>query len=159
MEIDWTTWEPKETGVLSFIVQGTRILLIHKKRGLGAGKVNGPGGKIEKGESPLEAAVRECQEEIGITPLDLEERGEIWFQFTNGYSLRCHVFYGTKYEGELISTIEADPFWCELDQIPYHNMWEDDQHWIPLLLKKEKFFAKFIFEEERMLFCEVETLT
>lgn len=38
-----------------FVVRGGEILLIEKKRGHGAGKVNGPGGKIDPGESPSNA--------------------------------------------------------------------------------------------------------
>lgn len=34
-----------------------------------------PGGGIDKGESPEQAAVRECEEEIGITPKNLENLG------------------------------------------------------------------------------------
>jgi len=47
---DWNTWTPKERGTLCFVLQEGRILLIEKKRGLGAGKVNGPGGRIEPGD-------------------------------------------------------------------------------------------------------------
>ena len=38
-----------------FVVQKGRILLIRKKRGIGAGKVNGPGGKFEPGKRPCNA--------------------------------------------------------------------------------------------------------
>ena len=55
--VDWETWEPNMRANLLFVVQGNRVLLIHKKRGIGAGKINGPGGKLEAGESPLEAAI------------------------------------------------------------------------------------------------------
>lgn len=36
-----------------------------------------PAGLLEDGESPYDAAVRECQEEIGLRPLDLVKLGEI----------------------------------------------------------------------------------
>ena len=48
--IDWSTWQGEMLATLMFIIQDGRILLIEKKRGLGAGKINGPGGKIEPGE-------------------------------------------------------------------------------------------------------------
>ena len=63
--VDGPNWRPQERGVLCFIVKEGRILLIEKKRGLGAGKVNGPGGRIEKGETAEQAAVRETQEYRG----------------------------------------------------------------------------------------------
>ena len=57
-QTDWKTWNPKERGTLCFVLRGGKILLIEKKRGLGAGKVNGPGGRIEAGETGEQAAIR-----------------------------------------------------------------------------------------------------
>ena len=50
--IDWTTWEGGMHATIMFIIRDGQILLIEKKRGLGAGKINGPGGKIDPGETP-----------------------------------------------------------------------------------------------------------
>jgi 8-oxo-dGTP diphosphatase len=55
--MDWSTWTPRDRAVLLFVIRGGQALLIRKKRGLGAGKINAPGGRIEAGESPEEAAV------------------------------------------------------------------------------------------------------
>ena len=54
MTTDWSTWQPHERANLCFVVRGEEVLLIHKKRGLGAGKINGPGGRIEPGETAAE---------------------------------------------------------------------------------------------------------
>ena len=56
---DWDKWQPDIEATLVFIHQGSRVLLIEKLRGIGMGKINGPGGKIDPGETPLECAVRE----------------------------------------------------------------------------------------------------
>ncbi|MFP6630384.1 MAG: NUDIX domain-containing protein, partial [Myxococcota bacterium] len=61
-EIDWQAWTPSEYGTLCFVIRDGRILLIRKKRGLGAGKIVGPGGRVEPGETPLACAIREVQE-------------------------------------------------------------------------------------------------
>ena len=50
-QIDWKRWQPEVAATLMFVISGNKVLLIHKKRGLGAGKVNGPGGHIEPGEN------------------------------------------------------------------------------------------------------------
>eukprot|EP00729_Bicosta_minor_P028396 gene28396-12164_t len=47
-------------------LETSRILLGMKKRGFGAGKWNGFGGKVEVGETIVEGAVREMQEESGL---------------------------------------------------------------------------------------------
>jgi 8-oxo-dGTP pyrophosphatase MutT (NUDIX family) len=72
--IDWKNWIPTEEATLCFIRKKGHILLMEKKTGMGKGLINAPGGRIEKGESPLEAAVRETQEEVLLTPLDLEKK-------------------------------------------------------------------------------------
>jgi 8-oxo-dGTP diphosphatase len=151
----WPGWQPRERANLCFIVQGLRVLLIRKKRGLGAGKINGPGGKIEPGETPLQSAIREAQEEIGVTPSELEERGLLHFQFTDGYSLQCTVFIARAFTGEPIETVEATPMWFDFNQVPYDEMWEDDQYWLPQVLNGSRFIAWFDFDGEKMLSKDV----
>ena len=49
---DWPNWEPELHATLMFVRQGSRVLLIEKLTGIGMGKINGPGGKIDPGEKP-----------------------------------------------------------------------------------------------------------
>lgn len=154
--MNWEEWIPRDHATLCFIVKEGRILLIHKKRGLGAGKVNAPGGKIEPGETPLEGAIRETVEEVGVTPLGLSERGVLRFQFADGYGLHCVVFLATDLTGELIETEEAVPFWADLAAIPYQQMWEDDGHWLPHVLAGQTFSAYFEFDGEKMTSKRIE---
>lgn len=153
--MNWSTWQPRERATLCFIVKGGRILLIRKKRGLGAGKINGPGGRIEPGETALAAAIRETQEEVGVTPLEIAERGVLHFQFADGYSLHCVVFLASDFSGDLIETDEAAPLWFEVEAIPFDEMWEDDRHWLPAMLAGGRFQAWFEFDGERMLSQDV----
>ena len=124
---------------LCFIVRDGRVLLIRKKRGIGAGKINGPGGKVDPGETPLAAAVRETQEEIGVTPVNPQLRGDLRFHFRDGLRLRCLVYLAGEFRGEPCETPEAIPRWFLLAAIPYAEMWEDDQHWLPLLFNGASF--------------------
>ena len=52
---------------LVLLREESRVLLGLKKRGFGAGKWNGFGGKLEPGETVVEAAAREVKEECGLT--------------------------------------------------------------------------------------------
>ena len=156
-EIDWSAWQPKERATLVFVVEGSRILLIRKKRGLGAGKINGPGGRLDPGETPLQCAIREVQEELHVTPTQLEESGELRFQFVDGHSIHGFVFRAGGYEGTPTETDEATPLWTEHGQIPYHEMWEDDRIWLPLLLERVYFDGRFLFDGDRMLGHTLET--
>ena len=103
-DIDWTTWAPRDVAVLLFVIRGGEALLIRKKRGLGAGKINAPGGRIEPGESPEEAAIRETREEVCIMPEAPRRRGHLRFQFTDGYSVECHVLSADVCVGEARET-------------------------------------------------------
>lgn len=155
-DIEWTEWDPEVKATLMFIIQYDKILLIRKKRGLGKGKVNGPGGKIEAGESALECAIRETQEEVCIHAKDIALSGELFFQFVDGLSIHATVYRAHDFDGNPSETDEANPFWCPVDQVPFDQMWEDDATWFPYLLSYQYFKAYYIFEDERMLDAYVE---
>jgi 8-oxo-dGTP diphosphatase len=150
-DVDWARWSPAVRATLLFVVRDGRILLIRKKRGLGAGKINGPGGKLDPGEAPLAGAIREVEEEIGVTPTRVEQRGEIRFQFTDGLSLLGLVFLARDCEGELRETDEAAPFWTPVERIPWSEMWADDVHWMPSLLAGRKFSGRALFDGDALL--------
>lgn len=156
-DIDWASWMPQQRAVLLFVIEDGHILLIHKKRGLGAGNINGPGGRLEPGETPLEAAVREVREELCITPRDIEKSGELFFQFVDGLSIHGTVFRAAGHDGEPQETDEAIPLWTELDRIPYERMWADDRLWVPLMLSRTAFKGWFLFDQDRMLDHRIET--
>ncbi len=147
---EWSTWEPDMKATLVFVHQGSRVLLIEKLRGIGQGKINGPGGKIDPGETPEQCAVRECEEELHIKVLDPVKRGELWFVMSDLPDIHCHVYTATQYEGTPTATDEAIPYWCEIPEIPFDRMWEDDAYWLPQALKGETFDARFLFQEEKI---------
>jgi 8-oxo-dGTP diphosphatase len=149
--VDWETWEPTDRATLLFVIRDGRILLIRKKRGLGAGKINGPGGRIEPGETPEAAAIRETREEIGTTPIGVRRAGELRFQFADGYSIHVWVFRASDCRGELVETDEAAPFWTDLERIPYADMWADDLVWLPRMIRGEPFSGRFVFDGDRLL--------
>jgi len=158
-DIDWPSWQPTERAVLSFMRDEDRLLLIRKKKGLGAGKINAPGGRIDPGETALQAVVRETIEEVHMTPYDPEKRGELFFQFKDGYKLHGEIFFSSRFSGAPTETDEADPFWCAIADIPYHDMWEDDRHWLPLALENKPFKAYFIFDDDRMVDKKIDVVT
>jgi len=145
-------WAPRERATLLFVFRDDEVLLIHKKRGLGAGKINGPGGRVEPGETPEQAAVREVQEEVGITPIGVRDAGRLRFRFTDGHSIKGYVFRAAGYTGgEPVETVEALPFWCPVEKLPYARMWADDRIWMPCLLGRRRFDGAFLFDGDRLL--------
>ena len=147
--IDWATWTAVDLATLCFVFDGDEVLLIRKKRGLGAGKVNAPGGRVDPGETPLQCAIRETQEELHVTPTGaLRHCGEHRFQFVDGYSLHVHVFAASTHAGTATETDEAIPLWTPVAAIPYDEMWADDVLWIPHMLADQRFDGRWIFDGE-----------
>ena len=150
-EIDWQRWQPTEKATLLFVLHDGQILLIHKKTGLGAGKINGPGGRIDPGETAMQGAIREVQEELCVTPTGVRPAGELRFQFVDGYALQGAVFTASGFEGQLCETREATPLWTPIDRIPYERMWADDPLWLPMLIRGKGFRGFFVFDGDTML--------
>lgn len=124
------------------------MLLGMKKRGFGAGRWNGFGGKLEAGETLEAAAIRECGEEVGITPSGLEELAILDFEFEGKEGiLEVHVFKADSFTGEPQETEEMQPKWFNLDEIPYDQMWSDDKIWLPMFLEGKKFKGHFLFDQ------------
>ena len=135
---------------LLFLVKDGQILLAMKKRGFGAGKWNGAGGKIEAGESVEDALVRECQEEIGVTPSNWIKVAELDFvqvATTDPWHMYVHAYVTSRWEGEPTESEEMKPQWFHVDDIPYDEMWDDDQHWLPRVLGGELIYGEFVFDE------------
>jgi len=121
------------------------VLLGLKKRGFGAGKWNGFGGKIEPGESPRDAAVRELLEEcrVRIRTVDLTDAGTLTFRFPARPSFDHHVrvFVTNRWSGAPAETDEMRPEWYRCDRLPLGLMWDDDRFWLPLVLGGERINA------------------
>ena len=108
------------------------------------------------GETAEQGAIRETQEEVGLTPTGMEWAGELSFQFRDGYSLHVDLYRASGWTGELRETDEAKPFWCSTSEIPSGRMWADDEQWMPRLLAGEKFRGWFEFDGDRMEWFRME---
>ena len=60
--------------------------------------------------------------------------------------LEIHVFQTRKFLGSLIETEEMRPQWFPETDIPFKQMWLDDELWYPHLLKNDKFKGYFLFK-------------
>ena len=150
-DIDWQNWVPNMRATLLFVRDGDRLLLIRKKRGIGAGKINAPGGKIDPGETPIQAAVRETEEELHVHAFDPVDHGELFFQFTDGLALHVVVFVAHQHSGVATETPEAIPLWTPVDAVPYEEMWADDRVWLPAVLAGRRIRLRAIFDGDQML--------
>ena len=102
------------------------------------------GGRVEEGESPLEAAIRECHEELGDKATFIEKNIELVMEFdeiaTSDGKTPIH-FYVFKYngnlEGELTISEEIESFlWYDSsmgEEILSNTLKNED---VPYCLKK-----------------------
>lgn len=136
---------------LLLLRKDNQILLAKKKRGFGEGKYNGVGGKLEEGETPEEAMIRETEEEIMITPTKYEKMGVIEFlEYVKGEraNVKFHLYVATEWIGIPKESEEMIPKWFSLDNLPYNEMFPDDKYWLPYILEGKKINAFFDFDEE-----------
>ncbi|KAF9135459.1 Nudix (Nucleoside diphosphate linked moiety X)-type motif 1 [Mortierella sp. GBA39] len=128
------------------------VLLGYKKRGFGAHLWNGFGGKVEPGETTREGALRELEEEAGITVKseDFKKAGILLFQFENDpVALETHVYKSYEFQGQIRECEEMRPQWFAFADIPYDQMWEDDQIWLPMLLNgQDPFYGRIYLKRK-----------
>lgn len=129
-----------------------QVLLGQKKTGLGAGKTVGPGGHVEDGETPGEAAAREVKEEAGISvdPSALTEVAFITFLFPARpqWDMTVNVFTSAEWAGEAVETPEIIPRWFPASALPLDRMWDDARHWLPRVLTGERIRATFSYADD-----------
>ena len=136
---------------LLFLRKDDEILLAMKKRGFGMDRYNGVGGKIEPGETEEQAMIRECQEEIGVTPTHfwkIAEHDFVQKESGDHWRMIVHAYMSDAWDGTPVETEEMAPEWFRIADIPYDNMWQDDTFWLPQVLAGQKVVGKFTFDEQ-----------
>lgn len=135
---------------LCYILDGNKLLLKKASRGISKGKWNGPGGKIDVNEAPEKNVIREVFEETGLKINNPFYHGNQRF-FLDGQdklSFSVHLFSTKDFSGEIRKTTdEGEVKWFDVGEIPYNEMWADDEFWMPLMLKGKKFDCDFFFNK------------
>lgn len=130
------------------------ICLAVKRRGFGAGRLNGVGGKVEEQDKTIEdGAKREVMEEIGVEAKKLKKVAELTFYFLQNseWDQLVHVYFCEVWNGMPVETEEMKPEWFLALKIPYWKMWPDDKFWLPEVLKGDLLKATFKFGENDVI--------
>lgn len=127
----------------------TDVCLAMKKRGFGAGRYNGAGGKVEEGETIEEATMREVKEEISVDVKEMKKCAELYFEFAlkPEWNQMVHVYLSESWDGAPVESEEMDPKWFAVKDIPYDDMWPDDKYWLPEALAGKFVNGSFTFGE------------
>jgi 8-oxo-dGTP diphosphatase len=118
---------------------GDEVLLGLKQTGFGKGKIVGVGGHVEPGETDAEAVIREVLEETGVVLQveDLADAGSVHFVFPARpeWNMKTTLFTARTWEGEPEPSDEILPEWFRVDTLPVDRMWQDADHWLPVVLE------------------------
>lgn len=148
----------KQRMTLCIIHQDGQVLLGMKKRGFGAGKWNGFGGKCTAGEPLVVAAARELKEESGLAAGNIVECGVIDFVYPAHGTHEVYVFRVADHRGLPVETEEMRPQWFAADALPFSSMWPSDAYWLPLLLAGKSFTGEVVFDlHDQILSCNIGT--
>jgi mutator protein MutT len=131
---------------LVYLIVDNKVMLAMKKRGFGKGRWNGAGGKVEASETIEQAMIRECQEEIGIRPINYSKVAQLEFDERHGGERKIMdiaVFTSSKWSGEPRESEEMRPEWFFVNSLPLDRMWPADGIWLPIILSGNKIEAKF----------------
>lgn len=144
--------KPLRQATNSFLIRDDgKILLAENMRGWAKGKWNGAGGKLEPGELPEQAAVREVKEEIGVDveTKDLEKIGEILFRNPDpSWGMYVYIYRTKKWQGEPSESEEMRPAWLTADEALGKKTWPDLPYYFEHILKGQKFKGEFIYKAD-----------
>lgn len=132
---------------LCFIFHGADVLLICRKHPPAAGYWNAIGGKIDRGEDPLEAAVREVREEAGIDPALVFRGVATAIVRSTGEHWTIFLFAADVNDRAVVASDEGPLRWVAPDEIAALPVLPD----IPLLLPHVRdraggpIVAKFVY--------------
>ncbi len=129
------------------------VCLAMKKRGFGEGKWNGVGGKVEVEETIDHAVAREAEEEIGVKLMGYDKVGVLDFIFVDqiDWDMKVHIYISDKWSGTPEESEEMKPDWYKVENLPFKDMWADDEYWFPLMLNEKRFAGEFKFADDGLI--------
>lgn len=135
--------------VLCYLERDNKYLMLlrnKRKNDINQGKWIGVGGHVEYNEEADDAMVREVLEETGVTILDYDKRGMVYFIDTD-YIMVMHVYTSNSFTGFIHPCDEGTLSWIEKDKIFDLNLWEGDKVFLEELLNNGPYFEIELYYE------------
>lgn len=113
--------------VAALMLKGDEVLVCQRtKHQVMPLKWEFPGGKIEDGEQPRAALVRELQEELGINAVIGDEVSRIVHEYPGGGAVELRFFEVRSYQGEIENRIFKDVQWVKRHELTKLDFLEAD---------------------------------
>ena len=143
-----------------FIRRNGKVLLQERAPGrVWAGRLNGPGGKVAAGETPVDAIVREVREETRLHLVDPVRHGllELVFGVPPRSRLAVVVFSCEHFAGRARGGREGTLRWYPEDRLPLDRLWPDMRYWLPIVLDGGTVSGICTFDEDgdQLLSCSL----
>lgn len=109
--------KPVRKAVRCFLIEDEKVVVTkYKKPNPKAGYYEIPGGKIEEGETPEQAAIREFKEETGMVVSDLKRKGNMIIEYPNRI-FSFEVFVTNHYVGKPRQFEENTSEWMAISEV------------------------------------------
>ena len=124
--------------VAAVIRRDGRFLIGQRKRGgWGEWKWEFPGGKVEPGEPPREAVVRELREELGIAAAAGPELARHAFQYPGRPAIQLIFYLVTEFTGEPVNHEFEAIAWARADELSGYDFLDGDRDFVARLAQGE----------------------
>lgn len=158
------TADSKILFTLVYVVKDGQTLMLHrvkKENDIHQDKYNGLGGKLEKGETPLQCAIREVKEESNLDIDSICFKGHLLFPNFDGKGNDWQVFLYRvdEFSGEIeYENREGNLIWIDNDKITDLPLWEGDKLFLKYLYGPEIIDGSFTYEDGQLIDHELHLL-
>jgi 8-oxo-dGTP diphosphatase len=150
---EWGKMMSYLTYVLIFILREDHVLMLYRNKAPNQHLWNGVGGKLEPGESPEEAAIREVKEETGLQVQHMVYKGIVTWNGQDG----MYVFLVDEMSGEIRESEEGRLEWKHLNWVMESpKVVSNIRYFLPVMLEEQTLYEHAFTYEKLEEYAELQ---